>query len=333
MTITIYDIANQAGVSIATVSRVLNGSPNVSAKTKQKVLDVMDSLGYTPNIFARGLGLNSIKMIGVLCTDVADIFYARAVSFIENALKQNGFDALLCCTGDDIEQKKKYLDLLLTKRVDAIILVGSPFKEKNDNSHIAKVAAEVPVIVINGVIDMDNTYCISCDEEAAMYNNVCTLFSKGRKHILYLYDVDTYSGIQKLEGYKRAYKDYSFKLNPDYMIKVNHDMFDIIENVTKALQNFPAISGVLASEDFLAIGAMKAIRKYGYHIPQDLPVIGFNNSLLCECASPTLSSVDNGVDLLCATAIKVLIDVFAGKNVANKIMISSTLIERESFKL
>jgi LacI family transcriptional regulator/LacI family asc operon transcriptional repressor len=330
---TIYDIAKQAGVSIATVSRVLNGSPNVSPKTKEKVLDIIDALGYTPNIFARGLGLNSIKMVGVLCTDVADIYYAKAFSFIENALRQNGFDALLCCTGDDISQKKKYLDLLLAKRVDAIILVGSPFTEQNDNSHIEAVAEKVPVILINGFIPHKNIYCISCDEVAAMHQNVSMLLNAGRKHILYLYDADTYSGLQKLEGYKAGLIDHGKKIRPHYIVKVSHNMEAISETVTKVLTVYPNISAILASEDFLAIGAMKAIRGLGYHIPQDLPVIGFNNSLLCECSSPRLSSVDNCVDILCSNAVSTLIDVFAGKSVTNKIMISSHFIERESFKL
>lgn len=329
----IYDIAEQAGVSIATVSRVLNGSPNVSAKTRQKVLDIMESEDYTPNIFARGLGLNSIKMIGVLCTDVADIYFAKAVSIVENVLRQNGFDALLCCTGNDINDKKKYLDLLLAKRVDAIILIGSPFKEKFDNSHIEAVASQVPVIIINGFLPFSNTYCVTGDEREAMYRNVASLISKGKKEILYLYDVDTYSGIQKLEGYKHALSDYKVPVNSKLIVQVPKDISEVTLQVTHLMQEFPSISAVVASEDLLAIGAMKAIISLGYHIPSDIPVIGFNNSLLAECCSPTLTSVDNSVEILCTTAIGMLTDVFIGKNVANKITISAKLIERESFKI
>ncbi len=329
----IYDIAKQAGVSIATVSRVLNGSPNVRPKTKQKVLDIMEKADYTPNIFARGLGLNSIKMIGVLCTDVADIYYAKAVSILENALKQNGFDALLCCTGNELNDKKKYLDLLLAKRVDAIILIGSPFKEKLDNSHIQQVAQKVPVIIINGFLPFDNTYCITCDELDAMYQNVSSLLEKSHKEILYLYDVDTYSGIQKIDGYKQAFNDHTLLADPRLIVKVPKDIAAITTQVTKLLQDFPSISAVVTSEDILAIGALKAITALGYLVPEDIPIIGFNNSLLCECTSPTLTSVDNGVDILCTNAVSLLVDVFTGKSVANKTTISSKLIERESFKL
>ncbi len=329
----IYDIAKQAGVSIATVSRVLNGSPNVSPKTKQKILDIMEKEDYTPNIFARGLGLNSIKMIGVLCTDVADIYYAKAVSIIENALRQNGFDALLCCTGDALDDKKKYLDLLLAKRVDAIILIGSPFKEKFDNSHIEQVSQKVPVFIINGFLPFDNTYCIIGDEKEAMHQNVLSLIAKGHTEILYLYDAETYSGSQKIDGYTLAYTDSHLTVRPELVVKVPKNLLASVQKVKELLLKMPSISAVTASEDLLAVGAMKAITELGYTIPEDICVIGFNNSLLSECTSPTLTSVDNRVDILCTTAVNLLIDVFSGKSVANKITISSKLIERESFKL
>ncbi|WP_410497252.1 LacI family DNA-binding transcriptional regulator [Cellulosilyticum sp. ST5] len=329
----IYDIAERAGVSIATVSRVLNGSPNVSTKTKAKVLGVIEEAGYTPNVFARGLGLNTMKMIGVLCTDVADIFYAKAVSVIENALRQYGYDSLLCSTGKNLEDKQKYIDLLLAKRVDALILIGSIFKEETDNSHIEKAAAKVPTVIINGLIDVPNTYCVTCDEYQAMYDQVIHLNKKGCHDILYLYDVESYSGLQKLNGFKDALKHCGFGVNPKLIAKVDKDMSQIEATVIELLDADIHFSAIIASEDQLAIGAMHALQKKGFHIPEDIPVIGFNNSLLCECAMPKLSSVDNMVETLCNTAVNVLTDVFDGKTVTNKMTLSAKLVERDTFKL
>ena len=95
----IYDISKLAGVSIATVSRVLNGNEKVSEKTKKKVLEVIEQQGYTPNIFARGLGLNTMKTIGILCTDASDIYQAKAIFYIEDSLRSQGYDSILCCSG------------------------------------------------------------------------------------------------------------------------------------------------------------------------------------------------------------------------------------------
>lgn len=329
----IYDIADKAGVSIATVSRVLNGSPNVSAKTKEKILRVIEEEGYTPNVFARGLGLNSMKMIGILCTDVSDIFYAKAVSIIENALRQYGYDSLLCSTGNKLGDKKKYIDLLLAKRVDALICIGSTFKEESDNSHIEKAASKVPTIIINGLIDVPNTYCITCDEYNAMYENVVALIKKGCHDILYLYDIESYSGMQKLNGYKAALKDCGLSAPSQLILKVNKQTTDIENAVSELINKNIPFSAVLASEDLLAISAMHALQKNGYQLPKDMPVIGFNNSLLCECAMPKLTSVDNMVDTLCNTAVNVLRDVFDGKTVTPKMTLSGKLVERDTFKL
>lgn len=140
---TIYDISEKAGVSIATVSRVLNGACNVSAQTRQKVLSVIEACGYTPNAFARGLGLNSMNTIGILCADSSDLYQANAVYHIERELRQNNYNCILCCTGYGLEDKQKYLNLLVNKKVDSVILVGSAFIADNDaeNDYIRKAAS------------------------------------------------------------------------------------------------------------------------------------------------------------------------------------------------
>lgn len=329
----IYDVAKAAGVSIATVSRVLNGSPNVSAKTKDKVLRVIEEAGYTPNVFARGLGLNTMKMIGVLCTDVSDIYYAKAVSIIENALRGYGYDSILCSTGNKLEDKQKRMELLLGKRVDALILIGSTFKEAADNSHIEKIAGKIPTIIINGVMDVPNTYCVACDEFKAMYDNVVSLYKKGCHEILYLYDTETYSGTQKLNGYKQAHKDCGWPVDSGLIVKVDKNMPDIEKAINNLLEKGHTFSAVLASEDQLAIGAMNALLKKGLKVPEDISIIGFNNSMLCECTYPALTSVDNMVETLCTMAVNVLTDVFDGKPVTNKMILSGKLIERGTFKI
>lgn len=329
----IYDIADKAGVSIATVSRVLNGSPNVSTKTKEKVLRIIDEECYTPNVFARGLNLNTMRMIGILCTDVSDIFYAKAISVIENALRQYGYDSLLCSTGNKLGDKQKYIDLLLAKRVDALILIGSAFREESDNSHIEKASSKVPVMIINGLIDLPNTYCITCDEYTAMYDNVVALIKRGCHDILYLYDVESYSGMQKLNGYRAALKDCGLPITSSLILKVDKTPAAIEAAMTDFINRKISFSAVLASEDLLATSAMYVLYQKGYKIPEDIPVIGFNNSLLCECTIPKLTSVDNMLDTLCNTAVNVLRDVFDNKTVTSKMTLSAKLVERDTFRL
>lgn len=324
----IYDIAKHCGVSIATVSRVLNGSRNVSAKTRGKVLAVMREEGYTPNAFARGLGLDTMRMVGILCTDVSDTFYARAVSLVESDLRRRGFDSLLCCTGSDLAEKKKCLELLLAKHVDAVILIGSAFKESLDNSHIGSAARQVPVIIINGLVELPGVYCVLCDERSAVRQNVVILRRQGCKQILYLYDAPTYSGREKIEGYKEGLRDSGLPFREDLLLHVPKSLKGVIGAVSALLEKGLPISAVLASEDLLAVGAQKAMQKAGYSVP----IIGFNNSILAQCASPALTSVDNMLETLCPSAVSLLADLLEGKNVPQKVVVSPRLVERETFR-
>lgn len=204
----IYDVSEHAGVSIATVSRVLNGNPNVSEKTREKVLKVMDELGYTPNVFARGLGLNTMKTIGIMCSDSSDPYLAGAIYYLERGLRAHGYDAILCCTGYDLDAKQKYFDLLRSKRVDAIILAGSKFVEMRakDNAYIIEAASDLPIMLVNGFLEGENIYSTVCDDHAAVYGAASQLLSSGRRRILYVYTSYSYSGVNKLEGYKDALK-------------------------------------------------------------------------------------------------------------------------------
>lgn len=325
----IYDIASKAGVSIATVSRVLNGKGNVSEKTKDHVLKIIEEMGYTPNIFARGLGLNSIKMVGILCSDVSDIYYATAVSTIEKELRQGGYDSLLCCTGDNIEDRKKSIDLLLSKRVDAIILVGSTFKEKSDNSHILDAAQTVPFVMINDFIDAPNIYGIVCDDFNAVRENTTVFLEQGLRRIAYLYDADTYSGALKLSGFRAAFTQLNTLSDPELIVRCAHSPESAKEHTLRLLQS-RRLEAVVTSDDCLAVGALQAAVSAGLHIPHDIQIIGFNNSLLSRCSNPALTSIDNKVELLSVTAVRTLIDVFAHKNVSNKIVLSAELVKRST---
>lgn len=323
--INIYDIANKAGVSIATVSRVLNNSDRVSEKTKKRIEEIMQKEGYVPNAFARGLGLNSMKMVGVMCTDVTDSFYALAVGHIEKLLRENGLDTVLCCTGNNLSDKKKAISELVNRKVDAIILIGSAFREKTDNSHIRRAAKSVPVEIINGNISLPGVYCIYCDERKATESTVKMLNIKGASNIVYIYDTDTYSGLEKCGGYRDGCK----KLGLTERFIKTEKSFETVENtIISLIKEHPETDAVIASEDILAAAAQKALIKNG----KNIPVIGFNNSVIAQCATPSLTSIDNMCLTMCETAVKNLTDLSLGKSVPKQTVISAKIEFRESFK-
>lgn len=326
----IYDVSKKAEVSIATVSRVLNGNPNVSEKTRNRVLEVMDELGYTPNIFARGLGLNTMKTIGIMCSDSSDLYLANAIYFLERELRNNGYDSILCCTGTALETKQKYFDLLRSKRVDAIILAGSKFIEMKakDNSYLLDAAKELPLMLVNGYLDGPNIYSTLCDDHAATYDAASRLIKSGREKILYLYTSYSYSGINKMQGYRDALADHGISVSEDYIRQCPKDISKAQELCSSLREQGLIFDAVLASDDSLAIGAVKFAYAYHISIPEQLSIIGYNNSILASCSYPELTSIDSKVESLCITTVNTLMGVFSGINVPSRTTISADLIKR-----
>ena len=326
----IYDIAQKAGVSTATVSRVINGSKSVSDETRHKVSTIMAEAGYTPNVFARGLMVNSMKTIGVMTIDVRDLYYARSIHAIENEARKLGYNVVLCNTGEDISKKKKYLKLLLQKRVDGIILIGSVFKEKSDNRHITEAAAEVPIVLINGYLEGNNICSIMCDDSGAVKAAVKYLSGLGHKAVSYIYDVETFSGMEKLGGFRNAIREYGLISDPEAVIRTSRGMDGGYKAVRQLLKNGVEFTALLASEDILAAGALKALKEAGLDVPERISVIGYNNSVIAQCTTPELTSINNKVDLISSTAVSLLIDAINGKEVPYKTVEEAELISRMS---
>lgn len=330
---TIYDISKKSGVSIATVSRVINNKKGVSEATRQRVLAVMAEKGYVPNAIARGLGLNSMKTVGILCMDVADIYLAQAVSTLERELRRQNYDSLLCCTGAELEDKKGYLNILLSKRVDAIILVGSHFLT-GDTAYIENAAQQVPIVLINGYVRAKNVYCVVCDDFSSVRDAVTSLIVKGRRHILYAYDTTTYSGRQKLDGYRVALAAAGIASDERMIVRCSSKgMSHMRQEFDQLFEVQLPIDAIVTSEDVLAVAAIKSALAHGRLIPSDLEVIGYNNSILARCCEPELTSIDSRVEALCMTAISTLFGVIGGKDFPDKTTLSGELIRRHTTRL
>lgn len=326
----IYDIAEKAGVSVATVSRVINNNKNVSEQSKHKVMEVIKQEKYVPNIFARNLNSSSSKTIGILCPIISDINHAKPVSILERMLREAGYDILLCCTDSVSENKTKYLNLLLNRRVDAIILIGSTVEEVKHHEHFIPIASEIPILIINGFVELDNVYCILSDERSAISKLICTLYQSGYRNILYMNDTCSFSGYQKILGYKDGLQACGLEERPEYILQIPeaedelslayHFMLDFIDTGL-------TFDALITADDVLAVGAQKALLSREIQIP----IIGFNNTRLAQCTSPELTSVDTNMETICATATQILMDVLRGCCPASKVVISTRFVERESF--
>ena len=327
---TIYDISEKAGVSIATVSRVLNGSANVSEETRQRVLEVIDKYEYTPNAFARGLGLNTMRTIGIMCADSSDLYLAKAIYYLERQLRENGYHCILCCSGYELKTRRESLELLLQQKVDGIILVGSNYiyEQEEQNKYILDAALTTPVMLLNGSLDAPNVYSILCDDYTSVQEATNRMITSGIRDILYFYNSNSYSGKKKLYGYRNAMEEHGLKPTEVFFNGTHEDISGMTGQLLKLQENGQVFHGLIAADDMLALAAVKYALTLGLRIPDDLAVIGYNNSILAQCCYPELTSIDNKLEALCQHLTDTLMDVLTDNYGIKNTMFSGDLIQR-----
>lgn len=331
----IYDIAEIAGVSIATVSRVVNNSPKVSEKTKRKVRAVMEEYHYTPNVFARGLGLDSMKTIGIICPDVSDSYMASSVAFLERRLRGYGYDCILYCSGHKQKKKEQAMELILKKRIDALVLVGSTYagykggENAGDDSvdYIRTAALQIPVFLINGCLKGENIYSVYSKDYEAAYDTVSQMIEAGRKKILFLTDSRSYSAMKKLEGYEAALKDHGLPVMGNLKLYTKNQIH-YVRDILLSRRDLE-FDGVFATDDGLAVGAVKYAHARKICIPQELAVVGYNNSELSVCCEPELSTIDNTGEHLCNITVDNMMKVLCGQaEIPDEVPVQCHLVKR-----
>ena len=331
----IYDISRRAGVSIATVSRVLNNSPHVSENTRKKVMAVIEGTGYVPNAFARGLGLNTMKTIGLLCPDASDPYLAHALTALERAFRQQGYDCLLSCTERTLAARQQGVELFRSRHVDGIVLMGSSFIEDNpaDNDYIRDAAKTVPVVLLNGSLPCDNVYGVLCDDQRAVTEATTFLMDSGCERVLFLYTSANYAGRKKIAGYRQAHQQRGIPVDEKLVVRVEHDKNDFPRVRDMLLQmeaDGASFDAVLTSGDSLAVGALKYARAAGKRVPEELAVIGYDNGNFCLCTEPELTSVDNKLPAICEHIVATMMGVLEGKEMPQKTVFTGELVKRGS---
>lgn len=326
----IYDIAKEAGVSITTVSRVLNNKDNISKKTKEKVEYILKKYNYTPNAIARGLVSKSMKSIGVVTTDITDIHHANTAYIIEREFNKLGYNVILCNTGGETTESINYIKMLSERNIDGIILMGSVFNNDDIKSSISSYVNNIPLVLINGFLNIENTYSVLVDDAYGISLCVDHLFAKGHSEIVYVKDLDTYSANQKKEGFISGMNKHGLTIDNNSIITVEKGLDGGYEAVDKFIKLNKKFSAIIFGEDITAIGGLKKLRELGLNVPKDVAVTGFNNSTFAKCCYPELTSVDNKVETTSSLSVKLLTDLIENKNVTSNILVRPDLVVRES---
>ena len=328
----IYDIAKAADVSIATVSRVINGSGKVSPATRDKIIRIIQEHDYTPNAFARGLGLGSMRTVGILCANTSDMYLSEAVFHLENNLRMNGFNSLLCCTGYGRAEKENALRLILSKSVDAVILVGSNYIEAEDsaNDYIRRAAQQIPIFMMNGSIKGENIYCVMCDDYTVTYDLADMLLSTGSKNILFAQRNNSYSTRRKIAGIRAACAKHNAPFTDEQIAVCEVGVSGVVNAIKEAAQRC-SFDTIMCSNDLIAASALKYAEQEGYDVPSQMRISGYDYSVLSLITTPLLTTVDNKVELMSHTTVDVLLHCLAKDLlVSQQTFISANIVKGSS---
>lgn len=326
----IYDIAKEAGVSISTVSRVLNNKDRVNPETKRKVEDVLAKYDYTPSAIARGLVSKSMKTVAVLTVDIRVPHYARTVYTIEREFSRRGYEVTICNTGGEADETEKYLRTMLEKNVDGIVLIGSVFNTICKKAEINSLLKGVPVVLANGKLNLKNSYSVLVDDGYGIALAVEHLMQKGRRELYYVKDMGTDSAYLKCEGFINELRKYGVQDADKRVLHTNLSIEGGMAAVEELLRSKKKVTGIVCGEDITAVGVVKALKSKGLRVPEDVAVTGFNNSEYARICEPQLTTVDNKPELVAVMSVQLLTCLIEKTETYSSCTIQPELVQGET---
>lgn len=328
---TIYDIAKEAGVSASTVSRVINDKPGISAHTRQKVQDLLDKYHFEVNASARGLIAQASGLIGIMMSDIRTAHHAESAYFIEQQLRTLGYSCMIVNSGFTDASREDGFRLLSSRKIEALVLIGSTFATKQTAHMIqALLPTDTPVVLENGYLDLPNVYSILSDEENGIAACTDLLIKKGRQHLAYLNLHDTPSNRLKKEGflrYHRPDRDLIYEMSPQ---AAEEDWDCSYRQTQTLLAHHPEIDAMIYATDQLANAGIYALQDLGIDVPDQVAVIGVDDSAYAKLSRPRLTVLDNKMQELSMTCADTLVKLLHHKPVPKRVMILSEIVERES---
>ncbi|MCL7747833.1 catabolite control protein A [Halalkalibacter alkaliphilus] len=332
MNTTIYDVAREAGVSMATVSRVVNGNPNVKPATRKKVLEAIERLGYRPNAVARGLASKKTTTVGVIIPDISSIFFAELARGIEDIATMYKYNIILCNSDQNQEKEIHLINTLLEKQVDGIVFMGGHITEE----HVEQFKRSPVPVVLAATLDANSEIAsVNIDYRQAVYDAISNLIEKGHTRIGMLSGTldDPVNGYQKFLGYREAIEGAGVSFDEELVVIGDYTYDSGIEamNSFLELENRPSV--IFASTDEMALGVIHGAQDQGLTIPDDIEVLGFDNTRLATMVRPTLSTVVQPMYDIGAVSMRLLTKLMNKEEVTDHVVVLPHRIEfRQSTK-
>lgn len=332
--ITLKELAKQLNVSVSTVSKALNGSPEISEATAKRIKELAKHLKYQPNKIALSLKSNQTKTIGVIVPDILNRFFAKVLYSVQQEATNLGYNIITCISNESFEKERDSLKILANGSVDGFIMALSEETQKKESyEHINEVLANnIPLVLFDRVSDK-----LSCDKVVAndvesIKNAVQTLVDKGRKQIAFISKIDALSvGKLRAEGYVAAITSSKQDFNESLMLALNKEK-DTEEQIINFLKKHPKIDGIVTADNISGTVAINALKKVNRNVPQHVSVIGFTSKTIAELSEPRLVAIRQDCKEIGRQTAQMLVDRIRSKSNLNyqTITITTKLTEGQS---
>lgn len=330
----IKDIAEIAGVSVATVSRVINDNGRFSAETRKKVLKVIEETGYKMNYSAKNLRMNKSFTIGILVPDISNYFFSDVVQRLEEILFAKGYSTIICNTSRSSEKELAYLRILEGKGVDGLIVISGAEAFEFTSSSAEK---KIPYICIDREPKKkEDTVFISSNHYQGAFESAEELIQKGCQHpVIAMHNQKSTSAKERLKGFKDALKKNSITFNAkQHLLSIDIESSDFEQDLLTFLKKNPSTDGIFSINDLIALELMLRLKKHHIAVPQKIKLIGFDDTDTGKYTSPTLSSVKQNTDLIATHAVESLLELINKKGeLGRQIVVPVSLVLRESSKI
>ncbi|QSI76578.1 MULTISPECIES: LacI family DNA-binding transcriptional regulator [Niveibacterium] len=308
--ITLEMVARTAGVSPATVSRILNGSARVSERKRAAVEAVIKELNYRPNALARGLAQGRTNSIGVLTQDIASPFYGEALRGIENALKDTGAIPLIVSGHWLLRDEVERLEHLLSRRVDGLIVLTGSLPDEM----LLRYATEVPLVVTGRDLEGPNLMSLRFDDYVGARMATQHLIDLGHKRIAHVAGpLDHFDSIERLRGYREALVDAGIQPDDDLVVHADFHEPGGLLAINQLIAARTPFTAVFAANDQSAFGARLALHSHGIRVPEDISVVGFDDLPVSNYVVPPLTSVKQPAYEMGEIAARALVGMIHGE--------------------
>ncbi len=327
--ITIYDVAREANVSMATVSRVVNGNPNVKPATRKKVVEVIERLGYRPNAVARGLASKKTTTVGVIIPDIASTFFADLARGIEDIATMYKYNIILSNSDQNKDKEFHLLNTMLGKQVDGIVFMSGNVTPE----HVVEFEkSPVPIVLAGSIEETEKIPSVNIDYEQAAYDVTKFFIDKGHKHIAFVIGPlhEPINRIKKLTGYKHALADAGIEYNEGLVIEGDDTYDSGIEALEKLMEVPERPTAIFVGSDEMALGVVHGAEDKGFTIPNDFDVVSSDNTRLTLMVRPQLTTVVQPLYDIGAVAMRLLTKLMNKEKTSNHTVVLPHRIEERN---